>query len=93
MAGDAIHRSGGGWLPSFSTKTLPWMNRIGNAVLTIGIAALLWVMREALKGLLMWALPVGAVLLALGSVACKGGTPSLRMTNQFSHSLRCAAVG
>jgi len=56
------------WLPSFSTKALPWMNWIGNAVLTIRIAALQWVMREALKGLLTWGLPVGAVLLALGSV-------------------------
>jgi predicted Na+-dependent transporter len=56
------------WLPSFSTKALPWMNRLGNTVLTVGIAVLLWVMRDALKGLLTWALPVGAVLLALGSV-------------------------
>jgi hypothetical protein len=31
--------------------------------------ALLWFMREALKGLLTWWLPVGALLLAAGSMA------------------------
>ena len=41
---------------------------IGNTVLTVGIIAMLWFMREALKGLLTWWLPLGALLLALGSV-------------------------
>jgi hypothetical protein len=49
-----------------------WFNRIGNIVLTVGIIALLWFMREALKGLLTWWLPVGAILLALGSVLAIG---------------------
>jgi predicted Na+-dependent transporter len=56
------------FLPVFSSKAVLWMNRLGNAVLTIGIIALLWFMREALKGMLTWWLPLGAVLLALGSV-------------------------
>ena len=57
------------FLPAFSAKAQPWMNRVGNAVLTLGIIAMLWVMRETLKGLLTWWLPLGALLLALGSVA------------------------
>jgi len=57
------------FLPAFSEKAVVWFNRIGNAVLTAGIIALLWFMREALKGLLTWWLPLGAILLALGSVA------------------------
>jgi predicted Na+-dependent transporter len=57
------------FLPAFSAKAQPWMNRIGNAVLTLGIIAMLWITREALKGLLTWWLPLGALLLALGSVA------------------------
>jgi predicted Na+-dependent transporter len=57
------------FLPVFSAKAQVWMNRAGNAVLTLGILAMLWFMREALKGLLTWWLPLGAVLLALGSVA------------------------
>jgi bile acid:Na+ symporter, BASS family len=55
-------------LPVFSEKAVVWMNRLGNIVLTVGIVALLWFMREALKGLLTWWLPLGAILLALGSV-------------------------
>jgi predicted Na+-dependent transporter len=55
-------------LPEFSSKATVWLNRIGNAVLTVGIIALLWFMREALKGLLTWWLPLGALLLAIGSV-------------------------
>ena len=57
------------FLPAFSAKAQPWMNRIGNAVLTLGIIAMLWITRETLKGLLTWWLPLGALLLALGSVA------------------------
>jgi bile acid:Na+ symporter, BASS family len=57
------------FLPSFSAKVQPWMNVIGNAVLTLGIVAMLCIMRETLKGLLTWWLPLGALLLALGSVA------------------------
>ena len=57
------------FLPEFSAKAQIWMNRIGNAVLTFGILAMLWFMREALKGLLTWWLPLGALLLALGSIA------------------------
>jgi len=56
------------FLPVFSGKAVVWMNRLGNTVLTLGILALLWFMREALKGLLTWWLPLGAILLALGSV-------------------------
>jgi predicted Na+-dependent transporter len=56
-------------LPKFSAKAQPWMNRVGNAVLTLGIIAMLWFMREALKGLLTWWLPLGAFLLVAGSVA------------------------
>jgi bile acid:Na+ symporter, BASS family len=56
-------------LPGFSVKAQPWMNRLGNVVLMLGIAAMLWVMRDTLKGLLTWWLPLGALLLALGSVA------------------------
>jgi predicted Na+-dependent transporter len=54
--------------PAFSSKAVIWMNRLGNLVLTLGIIAMLWFMREALKGLLTWWLPLGAILLALGSV-------------------------
>lgn len=57
------------FLPEFSAKAQIWMNRIGNAVLTFGILAMLWFMRDALKGLLTWWLPLGALLLALGSIA------------------------
>ncbi len=57
------------FLPAFSAAAQVWMNRLGNAVLTLGIVAMLWVMRETLKGLLTWWLPVGALLLALGSMA------------------------
>lgn len=57
------------FLPAFSAKAQVWMNRIGNAVLMFGILAMLWFMREALKGLLTWWLPLGALLLALGSIA------------------------
>lgn len=57
------------FLPAFSAKAQMWMNRLGNGVLTLGIIALLWFMRETLKGLLTWWLPLGALLLALGSVA------------------------
>ena len=57
------------FLPAFSAKAQPWMNRLGNTVLTLGIIAMLWIMRETLKGLLTWWLPLGALLLALGSVA------------------------
>src|SRR6516164_4056539 len=60
------------FLPAFSEKAVVWFNRIGNAVLTAGIIALLWFMREALKGLLTWWLPLGAILLALGSVLAIG---------------------
>ena len=56
-------------LPAFSAKAQLWMNRIGNAVLTFGILAMLWFMREALEGVLTWWLPLGALLLALGSMA------------------------
>jgi bile acid:Na+ symporter, BASS family len=56
------------FIPGFSSKAVVWMNRLGNLVLTAGIIALLWFMREALKGLLTWWLPLGAILLALGSV-------------------------
>jgi predicted Na+-dependent transporter len=56
-------------LPAFSAKAQVWMNRLGNAVLTLGIIALLWFMRETLKGLLTWWLPLGALLLVVGSVA------------------------
>ena len=56
------------FLPAFSTKAVVWLNRVGNIVLTVGVIALLWFMREALKGLLTWWLPLGAILLALGSV-------------------------
>lgn len=56
-------------LPDFSARAQPWMNRLGNAVLTLGIIAILWFMRETLKGLLTWWLPLGALLLALGSIA------------------------
>jgi predicted Na+-dependent transporter len=56
-------------VPRWAGKVQPWMNRIGNAVLTLGIVALLWFMRETLKGLLTWWLPLGALLLALGSMA------------------------
>lgn len=55
-------------LPAFSATALPWMNRVGNTALTVGIIALLWFMREALKGLLTWWLPLGALFLALASV-------------------------
>jgi predicted Na+-dependent transporter len=57
------------FLPAFSAKAQPWMNRIGNAVLTLGIIAMLWVMRETLAKVLTWWLPLGALLLALGSIA------------------------
>jgi predicted Na+-dependent transporter len=57
------------FLPAFSAKAQPWMNRLGNIVLTLGIIAMLWIMRATLTGLLTWWLPVGALLLALGSVA------------------------
>ncbi len=57
------------YLPVFSAKAQLWLNRIGNAVLTFGIVAMLWFMREALKGLLTWWLPVGALILAAGSMA------------------------
>src|SRR5215469_15024639 len=40
------------FLPAFSTSAQVWMNRLGNAVLTLGILAMLWIMRETLKGLL-----------------------------------------
>ena len=56
------------FLPGFSARAVVWMNRLGNAVLTVGIIAMLWFAREALKGLLTWWLPLGAMLLALGSV-------------------------
>ena len=56
------------FLPGFSAKAVVWFNRLGNVVLTVGIIALLWFMREALKGLLTWWLPLGAILLAVGSV-------------------------
>jgi predicted Na+-dependent transporter len=56
------------FVPRFSEKAVVWFNRVGNVVLTVGIIALLWFMREALKGLLTWWLPLGAILLALGSV-------------------------
>jgi predicted Na+-dependent transporter len=56
------------FLPALSGKAMVWLNRIGNLVLTVGIIALLWFMRAALKGLLTWWLPLAAVLLALGSV-------------------------
>src|SRR6516165_1640501 len=59
------------FVPAFSSKAVVWFNRIGNIVLTVGIIALLWFMREALKGLTWW-LPVGAILLALGSVLAIG---------------------
>jgi hypothetical protein len=45
------------------------LNRLGNSVLTLGIIAMLWFMRETLKGLLTWWLPLGALLLVVGSVA------------------------
>jgi predicted Na+-dependent transporter len=56
------------YLPAFSARAVVWLNRLGNIALTVGLVALLWVMREALRGLLTWWLPVGAILLALGSV-------------------------
>jgi hypothetical protein len=37
------------FLPGFSTKAVVWVNRIGNVVLTVGIIALLWFMRQALR--------------------------------------------
>ena len=55
------------FLPGFSRKAVVWLNRIGNVVLTLGIIALLWFMRQALKGLLTWRPPLRA-LLAPGSV-------------------------
>ena len=57
------------YLPAFSAGAQPWMNRLGNAVLTLGIIAMLWVMRETLAKVLTWWLPLAALLLALGSVA------------------------
>ncbi|MGB8770459.1 MAG: bile acid:sodium symporter [Candidatus Korobacteraceae bacterium] len=57
------------FLPAFSTKAQPWMNRIGNAVLMLGIIAILWVMRSTLAAVLTWWLPVAALLLAIGSIA------------------------
>lgn len=54
--------------PAFSERATIWINRLGNAVLTVGIIAILWFMREALKGLLTWWLPLGSLLLAIGSV-------------------------
>ncbi|HVP55964.1 MAG TPA: bile acid:sodium symporter [Candidatus Eisenbacteria bacterium] len=57
------------YLPAFSAKAQPWMNRLGNLILTVAIVALLWFMRDTLKGLLTWWLPLGALILALGSVA------------------------
>lgn len=57
------------FLPIFSAKAQPWMNGIGNAVLTLGIIAMLWIMRSKLAALLTWWLPVGALLLASGSIA------------------------
>ena len=56
------------FVPAFSAKAVIWFNRVGNIVLTMGIIALLWFMRDALKALLTWWLPLGAILLALGSV-------------------------
>ena len=57
------------FLPSFSEKSQPWLNRIGNVVMTVGILAILWFTRETLKDVLTWWLPLGALLLAVGSVA------------------------
>ncbi len=57
------------FLPVFSGRAQVWMNRLGNAVLWLGIIAMLWFMRATLVGLLTWWLPLGALLLALGSVA------------------------
>ena len=57
------------FLPVFSAKAQPWMNRIGNAVLLLRIIAMLWVMRSTLVRVLTWWLPLVALLLALGSVA------------------------
>jgi len=57
------------FLLAFSAAAQVWMNRLGNVVLMLGIIAMLWVMRETLKGLLTWWLPVDALPLALGSVA------------------------
>jgi hypothetical protein len=56
------------FLPGFSIKAVVLFNRIGNVVLTVRIVALMWFMRQALKGLLTWWLPLRAMLLALGSV-------------------------
>jgi predicted Na+-dependent transporter len=56
------------FLPGLSAKAQPWMNRIGNAVLMLGIVAMLWVMRETLAKVFTWWLPVAALLLALGSI-------------------------
>ncbi len=57
------------FLPAFSGKAQVWMNRLGNSMLMLGIIAMLWFMRETLKGLLTWWLPLAALLLAVGSVA------------------------
>jgi len=57
------------FLPVFSGKAQVWMNRLGNVVLMLGMVAMLWFMRAALKGLLTWWLPLGALLLAVGSIA------------------------
>jgi|SRR5271166_4809113 len=57
------------FLPVFSGKAQVWMNRLGNAVLTLGILAILWFMRATLKSLLTWWLPLAALLLAVGSIA------------------------
>ena len=57
------------FLPVFSGQAQVWMNRLGNAALTLGMIAMLWFMRAALKGLLTWWLPLAALLLAVGSIA------------------------
>jgi bile acid:Na+ symporter, BASS family len=81
------------FLPAFSAKAQMWINRAGNAVLTLGIIAMLWFMREALKGMLTWWLPLGALVLALGSVAAiqlllPGSEPLARRTLSICNANR-----
>ena len=57
------------FLPAFSAQAQPWMNRLGNVVLMLGIFAMLWFMRATLAKVLTWWLPLAALLLALGAVA------------------------
>lgn len=81
------------WLPAFSAKAQVWINRVGNAVVLFAIVAMLWFMREALKGMLTWWLPLAALVLALGSVAAiqvllPGSEPLARRTLSICNANR-----